>query len=112
MYFRYFYGAFVGTISILAILLWGEKGIVVLALLALRPLVMRWKKMEPDERELSLFHKTNTITMGIIIFLLILLYFVVEQNLKDIKIPYWLTFFAASAVAIQGIVGFILLKIK
>ncbi len=112
MYFRYLYGILVGTITILAIILFGAKGITAFALLAFRPLIMRWKKMHTDERELSLFYKTNSTTLGVIIFLIILMYFTMGQNVKELFTPYWLTIFAASAVAIQGIVGLILLKLK
>ena len=112
MYFRYLFGIFVGATTILAIILFGAKGITALALLALRPLIMRWKKMHTDERELSLFYKTNSITLGVIIFLIILMYFTVGQNAKDLFTPYWLTIFAAFTVAVQGIVGLILLRLK
>lgn len=112
MYFRYLFGIFVGAVTVLAVILFGAKGIPAFALLALRPLIVRWKKIHADERELSLFYKTNSITLGVLIFMIILIYFTMGQNAKDIFKPYWLTIFAASTVAIQGIVGLILLKLR
>lgn len=112
MYFRYLFGILVGVVTIIAIILFGVKGITAFALFAFRPIIMRWKKMHADERELSFFYKANTITLGVIIFLIILINFMMGQNAKDLFTSYWLTIFAAAVVAIQGIVGLTLLKLQ
>ncbi|MEW6196736.1 MAG: hypothetical protein AB1521_16435 [Bacteroidota bacterium] len=112
MNFRYLSGIVVGVITIAAILLFGEKGVIALALLALRPLIMRWKKMKADERELSLFHKTNSVTLGIVLLLIVISILIYGPEVKEYFTTYWLTLLAGTVVGIQGIVGFVLLKFK
>ncbi len=112
MYFRYLFGIIVGAITISAIILFGEKGVIALALLALRPMIMRWKKMKADERELSLFHKTNSITLGLVLLLIVVTFLIYGDKIREYFTSYWVTLFAGAIVGIQGIVGFVLLKIK
>lgn len=112
MKFRYLFGIFVGAIIITAILLFGEKGVVALALLTLRPMVMRWKKMKADEREISLFHKTNTVTFGILLATIIIFYMIIGKNISDYLTVQWLGIFVSTILLIQSFVGFLFLKFK
>lgn len=112
MYFRYLFGVIVGVITITSILLFGEKGVIALALLAFRPAIMRLKKMNADERELSLFHRTNTVTLGIILFVITAAFLIMGEKAKELFSYYWLTLFAGIVIAVQGLVGFVLQKLK
>lgn len=112
MQFRYLYGVFVGAITIISILLFGEKGVIALVLLAFRPAIMRLKKMNADEREQSLFHKTNSITLGVILILILAVFLIMGDKTKELFSYYWLTLFAGIVIFVQGLVGYLMLRLK
>ena len=112
MNLRYLLGIIIGIIITVTITIWGIKGIPIFALLALRPLILRWKKYKADERERSLFYRTNTIALG---FLLALFTFII-LSMKDTNTfsitSRLLMIFLGGFIILQGIVGIVLLKNK
>lgn len=68
---RYLFIAAIGFVLDLAVLIWGQVGMVVMALMALSPWIERGYK--PDEREYQLFYKANNLTLGALVVVLVLL---------------------------------------
>lgn len=112
MYTRYILGIAIGITIIIAMILFGKDGISFIALLALRPLIMRLKKVTLDERELALFHKANSISLGILLGSIIIFYLTMSKNANEYLTPFWFGIFVTAFVIIQSIVGFLFLKFK
>lgn len=112
MYTRYALGIAIGTAIIIAMIVLGKDGIPFIALLALRPLIMRLKKVTSDEREISLFHRANSISLGILLGSIIIFYLAMSKNANEYFTPFWLAIFVALFTIIQSLVGFLFLKFK
>jgi len=73
MYVRFGYETFVGLIGFISLLIFGEKGMSVMALIAFLPLI-HWKK-HFDEREYQLFYKAGNYTFVTVYLGMLLIYF-------------------------------------
>ncbi len=99
---------FVGIIALAAMLMFGPRGAVAIALLTFMPLVLRNQKA--DEREYYLFYKTGNYTMGLFIVALTFINqlqfytgsVMIEKN--------WLSLSVAALLLIHGFTGIIVFK--
>jgi len=112
MKFRYFIEFFIGFLTILAILIWGSKGMVVFALIALIPIIMWIKGIKPDERELALLHNTNSASIVLSVIIFFLLYFYSGNTSNTFVISNWWKLAICSFVTLHGGIGLFHLKYK
>jgi len=63
----------VGIILLVAVFLFGQRGMAVLALLAIHPFIEKKKKL--DERELQLFYKVGNFTAGATLLVCVAVYY-------------------------------------
>ncbi len=111
MVFRLLYEGAVGLFTFIAILLFGEKGYSVFALLALLPFIWRALKIKPDERELQLFYQTNNWALILTLLSLVAIY-----EFSDVSVAghiignYWMPLSIAATFIARGIVGLIIFK--
>ena len=91
----------VGLITVLAIIVFGEKGGALFALYGILALLSQRRK--PDEREIQLFHKAGTSTMGSFSLTMLAVYYL----LRSIN---WLMALACSILFFQGLWGLLILR--
>ena len=72
MLFRFWYEFIFGIITLISVLIFGEKGIVAIVPMAFIPLIMRIKKIKPDEREKQLYYKSTEFLINAFVFLIII----------------------------------------
>jgi hypothetical protein len=107
MILRFSYELAVGVITILSVIIFGEKGQAAFALLALLPVILRIIKFKPDERELALFYKSGNLTVVLLVAALFGLSFF---GLEEFFMKNWM-FISASALLIShGLSGLIVFK--
>lgn len=82
-----------GIIALCSLLIFGERGIAALALIALVPIIYRLKKITPDERETQLFFKGTQYIVNVIIVVIILSAFVFQTQLSGLMSISRLTFY-------------------
>jgi hypothetical protein len=105
---RFFYELIIAIIGILAVLIFGQKGGAVLALIALQPLLF---KREFDDEDKILFKKVNIYTLIPLCALLIPMFIFFNQKIngniiKDLSI--WLAgFIFLFSHGIMGLIFFI-----
>ena len=85
MVFRFWYEFAFGVITLISVLIFGQKGIVAIVPLALLPIIMRMKKIKPDERENYLFFKSTQYILNAIIILILAGVFVFNIKLNDLS---------------------------
>ncbi|HQJ47131.1 MAG TPA: hypothetical protein PK195_10830 [Ignavibacteriaceae bacterium] len=85
MLLRYWYEFITGVLILLAVLIFGSKGLTALAILAFLPIIMRIKKIKPDEREKQLFFRSTQLIINIIVFSIIIGAFVFGLKIKDLS---------------------------
>ena len=92
MTIRFVYQGVVGSLTILLVLILGEKGGAAIALYAFLPLVVRLTaRRKPDERELQLFYRTGNMSMGLTFVVLVVVYFLARlQPLAPLIAANWL----------------------
>ncbi len=114
MIFRFYFQVIVGAICLIGILLFGEKGISLLAIFALLPLIMRLRKTPKlDERELQLFYKIGNITLGITILLLVAIDLLSDTVIYGMKVgDFWMELSVSAILFFQGLVGLIIFKLQ
>jgi len=115
MTFRFWYQAITGLITLLLIILFGEKGGVVLAMLIFLPPILKWigVKKEWDERELQLFYKSNNYTLGSLIVFMVLINILADITVNGHIIgSNWLLLNIAGLVFVQGVAGIITFKMN
>lgn len=84
MAFRFWYELGAGILAFVAILILGERGIAVLAILGFLPIIMRIKKLKPDERETQLFYKGTQFIFSALIFLIVASFVFTNIKISDI----------------------------
>ncbi len=84
MVLRFWLELISSIISLCSLLIFGEKGIVALALLALVPIIYRLKKIKPDERETQLFFRGTQYIVNAMIAIIILSVFVFKIHITDL----------------------------
>jgi len=107
---RFVFEMSVGTIGIICVLIFGEKGMAALALMALLPLVIRYtkKKRKYDEREFQLFYRIGNYTMGILIFVIVLIDQLMRSGVNLISI--WMPLSIGFFFLFHGLIGIIVLS--
>ncbi|MDY0217050.1 MAG: hypothetical protein RBS19_08855 [Bacteroidales bacterium] len=105
---RFVYELIVGIIMLIAVFLFGAKGIVALVLLSAHPFI---GKKKADERESQLFNKIGNYTAGAVLLVSVIVYyfsdsvingFVVEKN--------WFGLVFSAFLIAHGLLGLILTK--
>lgn len=113
MNFRFAFEATIGAICFTAILIFGSQGNAALALFALLPVIMRLKKVSPDEREKQLFYKIGNLTFGLSIIALLIVYYLSDTMINGHSPGNnWLTLSVAGIILMHGISGLIIFKIQ
>jgi hypothetical protein len=109
MTIRFVYEGAVGFLTLLLVLLLGEKGGAAFVLYAFLPLVMRTvKRRKPDERELHLFYRTGNISMGMTFVILVVVYFLARvQSLSALIAANWLFLTVAAILLVHSVVGLV-----
>ncbi len=112
MIFRFYFQVITGLICIAGIFVLGDKGVALISLFALLPVIMRIKKFPKlDEREQQLFYKIGNITLGVSILMIVLIHELSNFVINNIRIgDYWMILTILSLVIIQGLVGLIIFK--
>lgn len=107
MLYRFYYQFFVGLIVILAILLFGNDGVISIILFALLPFLRRlFGNKKPDERELQMFYKIGNYTLIIIIAAVVLINKFSSTEINSHLIgTFWAPLTIASIFFGQGIIG-------
>lgn len=115
MTFRFWYQAIVGLITIFLVIFFGTIGGLSLILMALIPLILRWKGVEKewDERELQLFYLSNNYTIGFIILFMVLINTFADLTVNGRTLnSHWLLLSIAGIFFGQGLSGIIVFKFK
>jgi hypothetical protein len=112
MTIRFIYEGAVGCITILFVLLFGEKGGSAFVLYAFLPVLMRFlKRRKPDERELQLFYQAGNLSMGLTFIILVIIYFLGRlQSLTAMISTNWLFLSVAAILLVHSIVGLVILN--
>lgn len=85
MAFRFWYEFTIGVITLISVLIFGQKGIVAIVPLALLPIIMRVRKIKADEREKYLFFKGTQYIVNAVVFLIIIGVFVLRLKSDDLS---------------------------
>jgi hypothetical protein len=75
----------VAVLTILAVLIWGEVGIKVFALIAISPFIYYYKWKKPDEREKYNFFKGTQFLVSLISIAILAGVFIFNVKLSDIS---------------------------
>ena len=105
---RFAYELMVGIVLLVAILLFGEKGMVVLVLLAVQPFI---GKKKADERESQLFNKVGNYTAGITLLACVMINYFSDLTVNGQLIgKNWLMLVVAAFLIAHGASGIIVFK--
>ncbi len=112
MLFRFYFQVIVSLICVIGLFLFGEKGISLIALFALLPILMRIKKVPKlDEREQQLFYKIGNLTLGISILFVVLINYLSDLVINGIQVgDNWMILIILSMIFTQGLAGIIVFK--
>ena len=100
----------IGILTIIAALLFGEKGMAVLALFALSLFIPRHK---PDEREIQLYNKIGNLTAAFTLVACIAIFRFSDFAINNLPLgKNWLTFVVAFFMLSHGISGLIVFSRK
>ncbi len=107
---RFVYELLVGTILLLAILLFGEKGFAAIALLAGYSFV---RKKKNDERELQLFYKVGNYTAAFSLLGAVAVYYFSNETVNGHLInDNWLGLVVSIFLLSHSISGLLIFRIK
>ncbi|NWF90869.1 MAG: hypothetical protein HXY50_15600 [Ignavibacteriaceae bacterium] len=84
MAFRFWYELIIGIITLVSLLIFGEKGITALVLLAFLPIIYRMKKIKPDERETQLFFRGTQYIVNAIAAVILVSVFIFRIKITDL----------------------------
>ena len=105
---RFIFELIVGVIGLIAIILFGIKGSVVMVLIAFHILFCK-KKL--DEREIQLFYRIGNITAGVAIVVCVVVYYFSKSFVNGYRIgDLWLFWVIFSFFIAHGIVGIFIYK--
>ncbi|GAB4286187.1 MAG: hypothetical protein Kow0098_01050 [Ignavibacteriaceae bacterium] len=112
MLLRFGFETIAGLLSIIALLLFGIKGTAAFAVFALLPLILRIRKINPDERELLLFYKSGNYSLAGTIAVILMLYYGWELTTPAGTPVYtlWMPLLIAGIIFVRGITGIIVFK--
>ena len=96
----------VGIILLVSVLIFGQKGMAVFALLAIHPFIKKKKKL--DEREIQLFNKIGNFTAGATLLVSVLVYYFSDVVINGLTIgDNWLFYVLSAFLISHGISGLI-----
>ncbi len=102
---RFVYELVVGIIMLIAIFLFGAKGIAALALLSAHPFL--WKK-KTDKDESQLFNKIGNYTAGAVLFIGVIVYSFSDSMINGMLIgENWFGFVLSAFIISHGLFGLI-----
>ncbi len=105
---RFIYELIVGTICIIAVLLFGNLGMVSFALLAAHPLI---GKKKADERESQLFNQVGNLTAAVTLLACVVIYFSSDIVINTHQIgDNWLGLVVSSFLIAHGGTGVLAFK--
>jgi hypothetical protein len=105
---RFAYELIVGILSLIAIILFGEKGMAVMALIAAQPFI---SKRKFDERESQILNKAGNYTAGATLLICILIYDIPDLTVNGQLVgKVWLIWVVAIYVIAHGMSGLIILR--
>lgn len=105
---RFTYELVVGILLLIAIVLFGTKGLAVMALLAVHPFI---GKKKADERELQLFYRIGNITAGATLLACIVVYYFSDFVINGVEIgKNWLGFVVGFFLLVHGLAGMIVIS--
>ncbi len=105
---RFFFDLSIGILGLIAVIIFGNAGLSVLALFVFYPL---FKKKKPDERELQLFYKTGNITAALTLAAAVVIWYLSGKTVNGHLIgDNWLPLIAFSFLLVHGISGIIIFK--
>ncbi len=105
---RFVYELIIGIIGLITVLLFGNAGMAVSALLTVHPFI---GKKKADERESQLFNKVGNVTAGATLLACIGIYFASEISINGNQIgDLWLVLAVMSFLIVHGGAGLIILK--
>ena len=105
---RFAYELIVGILLLIAIFLFGTKGMVVLALLAAQPHI---GKRKMDEREFQLFYKVGNYTAGAMLVACIIIFEASDEMVNGHLIgKIWLFLVVSALLIAHGASGLIIFK--
>jgi len=105
---RFYLELIVGIIGLIAVFLFGSKGLAILALLVIHPFI---GKKKADERESQLFNKIGNITAAVTLFAAIGIYFASGIVMNGHQIgENWLILLVFSFLIAHGAAGLIIFR--
>jgi len=105
---RFFYEMFVGIILLIAVLLFGVKGLAAMALLAAQPFL---GKKKADERESQLFNRVGNYTAGATLLACVIIYYFSDLIVNGEMIgKNWLGLVVSAFLIAHGFSGLIIFK--
>ncbi len=105
---RFAYELIIGIISLIAVLLFGEIGMVAFALLAVHPFI---GKKKADERESQLFNQVGNLTAGATFLACLVIFFASNIVVNGHQIgDFWIGSVTASFLIAHGGAGLIAFK--
>jgi hypothetical protein len=105
---RFTYELVVGIIYLIAVLLFGEHGMIAMALLAAHPFI---GKKKADERESQLFNKVGNYTAGVTLVACVIIYEMTNVVVNGNKIgDLWLYYACCAFLIAHGAAGLIIFK--
>jgi hypothetical protein len=107
---RFILETVIGLIIIIAVLLFGMKGISAIALIAFFPFITRIAKIKGDEREMLIHYKTGNITFALAILFVVIIYYLQNINLGSFTVEtVWMPLTIGSIIFAHGAAGMFVL---
>lgn len=105
---RFVYELIVGIIMLIAIFLFGAKGLAALALLSAHPFI---GKKKADERESQLFNKIGNYTAGAVLIVSVIVYYFSDSIVNGLVVgENWFGLVLSSFLIAHGLLGLIFTK--
>ncbi len=104
--------AVIGLVIIISVLLFGERGLSAIALIALFPFINRLSKIKGDEREMLIHYRTGNIALGLAVLFVIIIYYFENFTIGKITIEsIWMPLTIGSIIFAHGFSGlFVLMR--
>ncbi len=107
---RFISEVIISLLIILAVLIFGEKGIAAISLLVLMPFVTRAAKIKGDEREMLIHYKTGNLSLGLTVLFVIIIYYLQNISLGAFTInDIWMPLTIGAIMFAHGISGLFVL---
>jgi hypothetical protein len=101
----------VGVTLLVSVLIFGQKGMVALVLLAIHPFIQ--KKKKPDEREIQLFNKIGNFTAGATLLASVAVFYFSDFIVNGQTLgENWLFYVCSSFLISHGTSGFLVFNKK